>query len=50
MVGKRGDRPRGCEDVGGSGSGRGRGEERIRDGAVGDDRFGTEDRGYNVAH
>ena len=52
MVGTVGDRPSGCEGAGGdgSGSGQGRGEGRRSNGAVGDNMFGTEDRGYNVVH
>ena len=54
MLGTGEDRPSGCEGAGdgrgGSGSGQGRGDGRSIDGAVGDNGFGTEDRGYNIAH
>ena len=55
MVGTGGDRTIGCEGAGGSGSRQRRVEGRRRDrlvgeGAVVDDGFGIEDRGYNIAH
>ena len=50
MVKTGGDRTIGYEVMGGGGSGRGRREGRRRDGVVGYDGFGTEDRGYNVAY
>ena len=50
MVVTGGDIPIECKGPGGKGIGRGDGEGKRRDGALGDDGFGTEDRGYNVAH
>ena len=43
-------RPSEYKGAGVSASGRGRGETRRRDEAVGDNVFGTEERGYNIAH
>ena len=50
MVVTGGYRHSGYKGTGGGNRGHGRGEERRRDRAVGDDGFGTEYRGYHVAH